>query len=128
MPERSRHRSADAARLEGAIHWFERAVRCAPAKPRLHCNLGNAMRDAGRREDALPHFDRALALDPGLAEATIARAKVLDELGRTEDALTAYRHLEAFEPENLHVLLGLSAGFVLVAKQHRLRAHLPRAL
>ncbi|KND55172.1 TPR repeat [Candidatus Paraburkholderia kirkii] len=44
---------------EDAAHWFEKAVQCAPHNPRLHCNLGNAMRDAGRGEDAMPHFARA---------------------------------------------------------------------
>ncbi|MFM0321351.1 tetratricopeptide repeat protein [Caballeronia glebae] len=92
--------------LEGAAHYFREAIRCSPGNPRLHCNLGNAMRDAGRREDAIPHFERALALAPDLLEAALSVAELRNELGQAQDALAGFERAARLAPDDPRALLG----------------------
>jgi tetratricopeptide (TPR) repeat protein len=58
-----------AGHFEDAIATFRSAIEQTPGKPRLHCNLGNALIAVGRPAEAKREYEAALKLDPEYPEA-----------------------------------------------------------
>jgi tetratricopeptide (TPR) repeat protein len=66
--------------------WTDTLAKC-PDNPRVHVNLGNALKDAGRAGDAIAQYTAALQLDPRRAEACSGMAAALLDLGRPAEAI-----------------------------------------
>jgi Flp pilus assembly protein TadD len=64
------------AKVEEAIHHYERALQIAPDSATTHYNLGVAWERAGRVSEAITQYQQALHLKPDLAAARDALARL----------------------------------------------------
>jgi len=75
-----------------ALECTERALRLAPADPRVLNARGNALMASSRAEEALASFRAACELQPNYAKGFNNLGNALLRLGRAPDALAAYEH------------------------------------
>ena len=85
----------------GASPVLQRAGRALPLRPvvpKVHNNLGNALRDNGQCDGAVVACRRAIALKPDYGEAHTNLGNALKERGQLAEALGCYRRAVLLKP------------------------------
>jgi tetratricopeptide (TPR) repeat protein len=85
-------------KLKEAIEQYETLVRSGSADPRVHHNLGLALRQLGRNAEATAAFGRATALAPEQAAGWLGLALSLEADGRGGEAASALERYLSLEP------------------------------
>jgi tetratricopeptide (TPR) repeat protein len=103
--------SADAAKLQGMVHWqrgrlleaqarFDEAANADPRDPMPHLWMGMIRGQQMRYREARQHFEAALSKNPLLGDALIGVADTYAATGAFAQAEMAIRHAEQAEPNN----------------------------
>ncbi len=100
-------------RPEAALEFLLAAVRVAPAEPRHHFGLGQALQALKRPAEAAEAYQRVLALDPAFDDAHFALGHCLQVCGRFSEAEPIYRRALQQSPGDVRVLANL--GVLLLA-------------
>lgn len=79
---------------------LQEAVRIAPSIPRVHFELGLALREAGEEEAGIAQFRSAIALDSTNVRYHWALADALKRVSRLVAALDAYQEAVRVDPNN----------------------------
>jgi protein O-GlcNAc transferase len=90
---------AGLARLQDALHRYDRAIALVPDFVPAHLNRGHALRHLRRYEEALASYDRVIDLRPRFFEALVARAEVFSDINRWPQAIADYDSAIAVRPE-----------------------------
>jgi predicted Zn-dependent protease len=85
-------------KLKEAVEQYDALVRSGSADPRVHHNLGLALRQLGRNAEATAAFERATALAPEQAPGWLGLALSLEADGRGGEAAAALEHYLSLEP------------------------------
>ncbi|MBX9775578.1 MAG: tetratricopeptide repeat protein [Xanthobacteraceae bacterium] len=94
--------ACERGRVAEGVAILEQARALAPAEPRIHALLGQALIHLGRYEDALGSLDRALAVGVSNASLHGNRADALAALGRREEAVQGYDRALAIKPDSVN--------------------------
>ncbi len=106
-------RNAD---YESALTLWGDTVAHAPANPRAHYHLANALSAAGRAADAVAHYETALRLEPAYAAAHYNLAGALLQLGRAEAAVGHYEAALRLEPGSADTHVNLAAALIRLGR------------
>jgi tetratricopeptide (TPR) repeat protein len=90
--------TADPARLQAAIAFYQQALRLAPPRVGLRIELGHIYYNHGRYQDALAQYEAALAIDPRSADAHYRAGLAWQALGRQALARQAFQAAEKLAP------------------------------
>jgi len=102
--------------------WQDTVVK-APANPRAHHQLGNALAAAGRLDDAVLSYETALPLAPGDAALHVSLAGVLLQLGRPGEAVAEFQAAVRADPGSASAQVGLAAALVRLGRRDEANAH-----
>ncbi|MCZ6635419.1 MAG: tetratricopeptide repeat protein [bacterium] len=72
----------DESRFEGAIPYFQKALKLKPNFVTAYYNLARALTEAGRPDEALPHYETAFRLDSDASHVQQSMITMLNDLGR----------------------------------------------
>ena len=78
---------------------WQNTVALAPANPRVHTSLGNALSDSGRLAEAIVHYREAIRINPQCADARYNLGIALSMSGRAEEAIEQYHEALRINPE-----------------------------
>jgi predicted O-linked N-acetylglucosamine transferase (SPINDLY family) len=77
-------------RPEAGLQFMQRSLALDPARPHVHCNLGNALCDLKQPEAALASYRNAIRLEPNFAGARYGEGNALMVLNRPQEALASF--------------------------------------
>ncbi|MBM3854536.1 MAG: tetratricopeptide repeat protein [Verrucomicrobia bacterium] len=106
-----------------ALRLWTQTVRHAPAHPRAHYNLGNALAATGRHADAVRHYEAALRLDPAYSAAHYNLAGTLLQLERVSEAVAHYEAALRLEPRSADLHANLAAALIRLDRMPDAVAH-----
>ena len=90
---------ASSGNLDGGIAAFRSALELQPGDPRLHYNLGMALRDKGDVDGAMDEFRQVLRFKSNDSEARYQLGLALKTKGLREDALRELREVDRETPD-----------------------------
>ena len=113
-------RNAD---YRSALSIWSDTVAKAPANPRAHRYLGNALLAAGRTNDAIAHYETALRLAPEYASAHFDFAGALLQANRAGEALTHYEAALRLGLDSANTQVGIATALVRLGRMPEAVAH-----
>jgi tetratricopeptide (TPR) repeat protein len=106
-----------------ALDLWTQTVQHAPAHPRAHYNLGNALAATGRHADAARHYEAALRLEPAYSAAHYNLAGTLLQLDRGAEAIGHYEAALRLEPRSADLHANLAAALIRLGRMPEAVAH-----
>ena len=85
------------SRLAEATYCFFESLRCDPARPECHFQLGCVFQAQERMVEAVAHFERAVALNPEYLEALLKLGTLFSRANRFGAAAKWYRWILAID-------------------------------
>lgn len=110
------------------VRLWRDSLATAPANPRVHYNLGNALAQRGDREGAIASLREAARLDPGLAMAWVNLGNQLLLAGDTAGAVEAFRTALDRDPTLTFVYRNLAVALIRLERGDEALAALEAAV
>ncbi len=88
----------DAALVDQALLYSERAEQLDPSLADVHIALGELRRTRGKYPEAFDEFQRALAIQPNSPDAVLGLAETYDRMGKSTDAQRAFEKAISMRP------------------------------
>jgi Flp pilus assembly protein TadD len=103
-------------RYGDAFKELERGISVNPRDPRLHHLLGDTYAKLDRAQLAEQNYRKALEVSPEYQPAKVKLAQILCDLGKNEESVKQWKEIEAEDPGNPVLLLGLARDYLRLAR------------
>jgi len=86
--------------VNGAVGYFEEAVRAFPPSAEARMNLAQAYAILGAYDRAIPHYQAAISIKPDLPGLNYNFGAALEHLGRQDEALEQFEQATKIDPSD----------------------------
>ncbi|MBK1987569.1 tetratricopeptide repeat protein [Sphaerospermopsis aphanizomenoides BCCUSP55] len=104
----ARYNSVD---KQGAIDYYNQALKINPNFVHAYHNRGNARYDLGDKKGAIDDYNQALKIDPNYIYAYYGRGRVRHDLGDKKGAIDDYNKALKIDPHHVHAYNGRGLAY-----------------